>query len=142
MLLGRSGRFSTPPPAALVHTTAPLTTLRCDASTAEGAAAALAGCFEDCGALAAIMHAGGVLQDAMLPQQTVKSIRAVLAPKLCFMAHAMHTLQLEAVQAVNLFSSVAAFIGSPGQANYAAANSALDCWAAVLQQRGTAGKCV
>lgn len=141
LLLGRSGRFSSPPPAGLLNTTRPVISLRCDASTAEEATSALGGCVDDHGVLAAVLHAGGILQDALLPQQTAGSIRAVVAPKLGFLTHATWAAQLNAVQAVNLFSSVAAFIGSPGQANYAAANSALDCWSMAMQLRGIAGKC-
>lgn len=140
VLLGRSGRFSVPPPTGLLHASRPVVAVRCDASTAEETAAALGTCGSDVGVLGAVLHAGGVLQDAMLPQQTVRSIRNVVAPKLCFLALAVRTAQLQAVHAVNLFSSVAAFIGSPGQANYAAANSSLDCWSLAMQQRGTAGK--
>lgn len=141
VLLGRSGRFSSPAPADLLNAARPLVTLRCDASAGEETAAALGSNAAEFGGLAAVLHAGGVLQDAVLPQQTARSIKAVVAPKLCFMMHAMRAAQFHAVQAVNLFSSVAAFIGSPGQANYAAANSALDCWSLAMQQCGIPGKC-
>lgn len=140
VLLGRSGRFTSHAPADLLNAARPLVTLRCDASTDEETAAALGSSAAGFGGLAAVLHAGGVLQDAVLPQQTVRSIKAVVAPKLRFMMHAMRAAQFHAVQAVNLFSSVAAFIGSPGQANYAAANSALDCWSLAMQQCGIPGK--
>lgn len=141
MLLGRSGRFATQPPTTMLDGHVPLMALRCDAAVAEESCAALASySASTAGSLVAIMHAGGILQDAMLPQQTLSTVRATSAPKLCFMVHATLPAQLQAVQAVNLFSSVAAFIGSPGQANYAAANIALDCWSMALQKRGTAGE--
>lgn len=115
----------------------PITALRCDASVAEEATTAIRATGSS--QLSAIMHAGGVLQDGLLLQQTAASVRAVCAPKLCFMARASMAAQLQAVQGFNLFSSVASFVGSAGQANYSAANSALDCWASILQQRGMTG---
>ena len=143
MLLGRSGYFSgTPEELLLSHT--PITATRCDVSLTEEAAAALGSCALDVvsGQLAAVLHAGGVLQDAVLLKQSTASVRSVAAPKLRFMAHTEHAAGLQAVQALNLFSSVSSFLGSPGQANYAAANSALNAWAQLLQRRGLAGSSV
>jgi NAD(P)-dependent dehydrogenase (short-subunit alcohol dehydrogenase family) len=92
--------------------------------------------------LAGIMHAGGVLQDGLLFKQTAGSVRYVWSPKLCFMAHAVFAVPQQALHVVSLFSSVSAFLGTPGQSNYAAANSALNAWADILQQRGIGGKCL
>lgn len=138
VLLGRLG-YSGSTMSALLTADTPVTAIRCDASVAEEAAAALSAAGPS--QLAVILHAGGVLQDGVLLQQTAASVRSVCAPKLCFMAHACAAAQLQAVHGFNLFSSVASFVGSAGQANYSAANSALDCWASVLQQRGMAGAC-
>jgi len=79
MLLGRSGRFaSSPLMAALQRSGSPATMARCDVSIAEEAAAAAAGSGKP---LAGIVHAGGVLADGMVPNQTASSIRTVFAPK-------------------------------------------------------------
>lgn len=137
VLLGRSGCFGSTLPDLLLAD-APVTAVRCDAAVAAEAAAALAASAE--GQLSAVLHAGGVLQDGVLRQQTAASLRVVCGPKLGFLRHAVVAGQLQPLGAVNLLSSVSAFVGSPGQANYAAANAALDCWAAALQQHGTPGK--
>ena len=137
VLLGRSGCFSSTLPDLLLAD-APVEAVRCDAAVAAEAAAALAASAE--GQLSAVLHAGGVLQDGVLRQQTAASLRVVCGPKLGFLRHAVVAGQLQPLGAVNLLSSVSAFVGSPGQANYAAANAALDCWAAALQQHGTPGK--
>ncbi len=139
VLLGRSGCFSSTVPDLLLADT-PVTALRCDAAVAAEAAAACAA--SAAGQVSAILHAGGVLQDGVLRQQTAASVRAVCGPKLGFLDQAVAAPQLQPLQAVNLLSSVSAFVGSPGQANYAAANAALDCWAAALQQHGMPGSSV
>jgi acyl carrier protein len=84
------------------------------------------------------MHAGGVLADRVLSSQTLGSLRTVFAPKVQAAAQlsAAYSRQPDAFQL--LFSSVAALLGSPGQANYSAANSALDAAAQRAQQAGTA----
>ena len=89
-LLGRSGRV-TPSPlvAALYQSHSAVTMARCDVSVAEEAAAAATGSSgsSDAGEagswkpLSGIVHAGGVLADGMIPNQTAASIRTVFAPK-------------------------------------------------------------
>ncbi|MDP1794035.1 MAG: amino acid adenylation domain-containing protein, partial [Acidimicrobiales bacterium] len=79
--------------------------------------------------LRGVFHAAGVLDDGALGQQTWERFRRVLAPKLSgavLLDDATRTLDLDHFV---LFSSVAALFGSPGQANYAAANAALDALA-------------
>jgi Dehydrogenases with different specificities (related to short-chain alcohol dehydrogenases) len=75
-----------------------------------------------------VWHAAGVLSDGVLPRQAATALVRVCAPK----AHAAWTLQqcvAAPVRLCALFSSVAALLGGPAQANYAAANSCLDALA-------------
>lgn len=80
--------------------------------------------------------AGGVLRDAPLARQTAASLRSVLAPKLSGCLAAASALSLQPLEHQVLFSSVAALLGNAGQANYAAANAALDTAAQLWQQAG------
>ena len=87
-------------------------------------------------ALSALMHAGGVLADAALQNQSAASMRTVAAPK--SVALQLLVQQLVSVPVVSsvLFSSMAALLGSAGQSNYAASNAALDAAARQLQRAG------
>jgi short-subunit dehydrogenase len=73
-----------------------------------------------------LMHAAGVLQDSLIANQSLSSMRAVLGPKTAAAQHLLQQLQAQPAAAQVLFSSVASLLGSPGQANYAAANAGLD----------------
>ncbi|RDH80502.1 SDR family NAD(P)-dependent oxidoreductase [Mycolicibacterium moriokaense] len=76
--------------------------------------------------LAGVVHLAGVLDDALLSQQSVQRFRTTLAPKAF---GACHLDRLTADDDLDFFivsSSVSSVFGPPGQANYATANALLD----------------
>ncbi|MCP3102823.1 type I polyketide synthase [Myxococcus sp. K15C18031901] len=83
-----------------------------------------------------IFHAAGVLRDATLGHQSMTHLLEVLAPKVQG-AWNLHRLSagLE-LDCFVCFSSVASLLGSPGQANYVAANAFLDALAHLRQSQG------
>jgi NADPH:quinone reductase-like Zn-dependent oxidoreductase len=87
-------------------------------------------------ALSALMHAGGVLADAALQNQSVASMRTVAAPKSVALQLLVQQLVSLPVVSSVLFSSMAALLGSAGQSNYAASNASLDAAARQLQRAG------
>jgi acyl transferase domain-containing protein/thioesterase domain-containing protein/acyl carrier protein len=89
--------------------------------------------------LGAILHAAGVLDNALLTDLDAQRLDRVLAPK-ADAAWYLHELSagLELSHFV-LFSSAAGLLGGPGQGNYAAANSFLDALAAKRRAQGLAG---
>ncbi len=89
--------------------------------------------------LTGVIHAAGVLDDAVVGSLAPEQIERVLAPKL---DGALHLHELTAhldLDVFVLFSSITATVGTPGQANYAAANAFLDALAAHRKSRGLAG---
>ena len=86
-----------------------------------------------------VLHAGGLLRDATLPNQGLPGLRAVFAPKAAGSRSLASSAPLLPLAALNFFSSVAAALGSGGQANYAAANATLDAAAVGLQATGVPG---
>lgn len=91
------------------------------------------------GPIRGIFHAAGIVDDALLSNQTPERIARVLAPK-ARGGWALHTLtQSDPLDFFVLYSSASALLGSPGQSNYAAANGFLDGLAALRQARGLPG---
>jgi acyl transferase domain-containing protein len=76
--------------------------------------------------LGGVAHLAGVLDDALLGQQSVERFRTTLRPK-ALGAHYLHRLTKDDdLDFFILFSSASAVLGSPSQANYASANALLD----------------
>ena len=76
--------------------------------------------------LAGVAHLAGVLDDALLSQQSLDRFRTTLAPK-AFGAYYLDRLTRD--DDLDFFivsSSVSSLLGSPGQANYSTANALLD----------------
>lgn len=88
--------------------------------------------------VAGVIHLAAVLDDATIPKLTRKHLEVAYGAKV-FGArnlHAAFALKSSPLDFMILFSSTSALFGSPGQANYSAANSALDAHARYWSQRG------
>ena len=76
--------------------------------------------------LRGVIHAVGVLDDGAMLQQSTQRFRTVLGPKIAG-AWNLHRLTRDLpLDFFILFSSTASLLGTPGQANHAAANAFLD----------------
>ena len=76
--------------------------------------------------LAGVAHLAGVLDDALISQQSLERFRTTLAPKAFGAYHLDRLTRNDDLEFFIVYSSASSVIGSPGQANYATANALLD----------------
>jgi acyl transferase domain-containing protein/NADPH:quinone reductase-like Zn-dependent oxidoreductase/SAM-dependent methyltransferase/acyl carrier protein len=76
--------------------------------------------------LAGVIHAVGVLDDGAIAQQTPERFQKVLAPKVEGAWNLHQLTKKVSLDFFAVFSSTASLLGTPGQANHAAANAFLD----------------
>ena len=86
--------------------------------------------------LAGVAHLAGVLDDALLGQQSVERFRTTLAAKAFGAAYLDRFTRDDALDFFIVSSSVSALFGSPGQSNYATANALLDGLVAQRRSQG------
>ena len=89
--------------------------------------------------LAGVAHLAGVLDDALLSQQSLERFRTTLAPKAFGACHLDRLTKDDELDFFIVSSSVSSLFGSPGQANYATANALLD--GLVAQTKGARLAC-
>jgi acyl transferase domain-containing protein/acyl-CoA synthetase (AMP-forming)/AMP-acid ligase II/NADP-dependent 3-hydroxy acid dehydrogenase YdfG/acyl carrier protein len=112
--------------AELAANGATVATIQADVSKESELARALSEIRNTMPPLRGVIHASGVLDDRLLLNLDAESFRRVLAPKVLG-AWNLHTLTMDfPLDFFVVFSSLASVLGSPGQANYAAANAFLD----------------
>ena len=136
-LLGRSGKSAQSMAAALEQHAGSVSMAAGDV-TAHADMAGLMQLLAASGApaVSGVLHAGAVLADALLGRQTAAILRAVFAPKVPGALCLLGATSAMPLQGLLHFSSLTAQLGTPGQANYAAANGALDGVAQDYLNRG------
>jgi acyl transferase domain-containing protein/acyl carrier protein len=86
--------------------------------------------------LAGVAHLAGVLDDALLSQQSLERFRTTLAPKAFGACHLDRLTKDDDLDFFIVSSSVSSLFGSPGQSNYATANALLDGLVAQRRAQG------
>ncbi|MFE9680739.1 type I polyketide synthase [Streptomyces sp. NPDC006285] len=136
LLISRSGaRAGSDIVAELAELGAEVTIAACDAADREALETLLAGLPPE-HPLGAVVHCAGTLDDGIVTALSPERFDGVLRPKVDAAWNLHQLTQDMDLDAFVLFSSVVGVLGSPGQANYAAANAFLD---ALAQQRRAAG---
>jgi NADP-dependent 3-hydroxy acid dehydrogenase YdfG/acyl carrier protein len=89
--------------------------------------------------LRGVVHAAGVLDDGILAQLDAERLERVLAPKVSGAWNLHRGTLSDPLDFFVLFSSMGSLLGSPGQANYTAANAGLDAVAHLRVSEGLPG---
>jgi acyl transferase domain-containing protein/NAD(P)-dependent dehydrogenase (short-subunit alcohol dehydrogenase family)/acyl carrier protein len=144
LLVSRSGRQAEGADALeaeLESLGARTTIAACDVSDRGALASLLAGISSE-HPLGAVIHCAGTLADGTVEAMQAEQVDRVFTPKVDA-AWSLHELTagLELSQFM-VFSSIAGVLGSPGQANYAAANVFLDALAQKRRAEGLPGTSV
>ena len=110
--------------------------LACDITDAHAVKQLIAQIHRSATPLVGVLHAAMVIDDKLIGNLDAASIEAVMQPKLVG-AWNLHQATLDlALEHFVLYSSITTYIGNPGQANYVAANAALEGFAEMRRSMG------
>ena len=107
-----------------------------DVAMREGVAKALNAVRELGLPLRGVIHAAGVIDDALVAQLELDRIRRVFEPKVLGAWHLHELTRNDPLDFFVSYSSVAAHLGSMGQAHYAGANRSLEALAQLRRAQG------
>ena len=167
LLLSRSGRHKNPIPNDIAQSRGLLCLSRCDAACSEETAISTSNGVPLQFPIKYIVHAGGVVMDKALTNQVchlsrtwrmalhkslfvallttllvimqdISSMRLVMAPKTIVAKEMISRFAPIPVHQWNMFSSLSALLGTPGQANYVVANLQIN---EVSHQQHGKGRC-
>jgi NADP-dependent 3-hydroxy acid dehydrogenase YdfG/acyl carrier protein len=138
VLVSRSGAAGDGLVDRLREAGAEVSVVACDVADRDALARLIAGLPAEY-PLKGVFHAAGVIDDGLIASLTPDRVDTVLRAKVDG-AWNLHELTRDMdLSAFVMFSSMAGIVGSPGQGNYAAANSFLDALAAHRRAQGRAG---
>ncbi|MEU8771930.1 beta-ketoacyl reductase, partial [Streptomyces griseus] len=116
-----------------------VTVVACDAADRDQLAQTLAAIPAE-HPLTAVIHVAGVSDDGALDTLTAEQVERVLRPKVDAAVNLDELTAGTDLAAFVLYSSASGVVGTPGQANYAAANAFLDGLAERRRARGLPGQ--
>ncbi len=102
--------------------------------------ALIAGILSDHGALHGVIHSAGLLRDDFILKKSAAQFSDVLRPKVAGSEHLDRATAALPLDMFVMFSSIAAWTGNVGQADYAAANGFMDQFAGWRNARVAAGE--
>ncbi|WP_437923086.1 SDR family NAD(P)-dependent oxidoreductase [Sorangium sp. So ce291] len=114
--------------------------LRADVGQRDQASAVLHEARSRFGGIHGVVHAAGALRDALLAKKNPADVAAVISPKVTGTLHLDELTREDHLDFFLLCSSVAAILGSAGQADYAYGNAFMDAFAAFREEQRHGGR--